>query len=76
MSKHEVSNQRGVNIICIRHRLEGEMDSSQHKSSHHSRAFRRGLDVVTRAEISPYRRTNDAACIFSYEYLSETVKSN
>ena len=28
------------------------------------------------AEMSPFRRINDAVCIFSYEYLSETVKSN
>ena len=31
--------------------------SSQHKSPHQARAFRRGLDVVTCAEISPSRRT-------------------
>ena len=51
------------------------MGSSQHKSPHQARAFRRGLDVVTCAEISQSRRTNDAVCIFSYEYLSETAKS-
>ena len=34
------------------------------------------LDVVTSAEINPSRHTNDAICIFSYEYLSETAKSN
>ena len=56
------------NLICIRHRWEGEMGSSQHKG--------RGLDVVTSAEVSPSRRTNDAVYIFSYEYLSETAKSN
>ena len=32
--------------------------------------------MVTSAEISPFRRTNDAVCIFSYEYLSEMAKSN
>ena len=63
-------------IICIRHQWEGEIGSSQHKSPHQARAFGRGLDVVTSAEISPLRRTNDAVCIFSYEYLSETAKSN
>ena len=47
-----------------------------HKSPHQARAFRRGLDVVTSAEIRPSRRTNDAVCFFSYEYLSETAKSN
>ena len=52
------------------------MGSSQHKSPHEARAFRRGLHVVTIAEIGPSRRTNDAVCIFSYEYLSETAKSN
>ena len=57
-------------IICIRHRWEGEMGSSQHKSLHQARAFRRGLDVAMSAEISSSCRTNDAVCIFSYEYLS------
>ena len=52
----------------IRHRWEGEMGSSQHKSPpHQARAFGRRLDVVTRG-------TNDAVYIFSYEYLSETAK--
>ena len=33
--------------------------------------------VVTSAEMSPSRSTNDSvSCIFSYEYLSETAKSN
>ena len=63
-------------IICIRHRWEGEMGSSQHKSPQQARAFRRGIPVVTSAENSPSRHTNDAVCIFSYEYLSETTKSN
>ena len=62
--------------IGLRHRWEGVMGSSQHKSPHQARAFRRGTDVVTSAEISPSRRTNDAVCIFSYEYLSKTAKSN
>ena len=31
---------------------------------------------MTSAEIRPSRRTNDAVCFFSYEYLSETAKSN
>ena len=35
------------------------MSSSQHKSPHQARAFRRGLVVVTSAEISPYLRTSD-----------------
>ena len=52
------------------------MGSSQHKSPHQARAFRRGLDVVTCAEMNPSRRTKDAVCIFSYEYLSETVRSS
>ena len=34
------------------------MGSSQHKSPHQARAFRRGHDVVTSAEISPFRRTS------------------
>ena len=38
--------------ICIRHRWEGEMGLSQHKSPHQARAFRRGLYVVASAEIS------------------------
>ena len=63
-------------IIDIWHHGEGEMGSSQHKSPHQARASRRALDVVTSAEISPSRLPNDAVCIFSYEYLSETVKSN
>ena len=63
-------------IICIRHRWEGEMGSSQHKSPHQARALRRVLDVVKSAQISPSRRTNDAVCMFSYEYLSEMAKSN
>ena len=33
-------------------------------------------DVVTSAEISQSRLPNNAVCIFSYEYLFETVKSN
>ena len=32
--------------------------------------------MVTSAKISPSCRTNDAECIFSYKYLSQTVKSN
>ena len=58
------------------HCWEGEMGSSQHKSPHQVRALRQGLDVVTSAEISPYRRTNDAFSLLSYEYISETSKSN
>ena len=65
-----------VRIICIRHRWEGEMGSSQHKSPHEARAFRRGLYMVTSAEISPSAVRNAAVCIFSYEYISETAKSN
>ena len=34
------------------------MGASQHKSPHQARAFRRGLDVVTSAEISQSRRTS------------------
>ena len=49
---------------------------SQHKSPHQPQVFRRGLYVVTSAEISLSRRTKDAVCIFSYEYLSEAAKSN
>ena len=62
-------------IICRRHRCEGEMGSwSQHKSPHQT-PIRRGLEVVTSAESSPCR--HDAVCMFfSYEYLSEVVKSN
>ena len=45
----------GGKIICIRHRLEGEMSSSQRKSPHQARAFGRVLDVVTRAKIGPSR---------------------
>ena len=37
--------------------------------THQARAFRRGLDVVTSAEISPSRRTQHAVCIFSYESI-------
>ena len=37
----------GHNTICIRHRRECETGSSQHKSPHKARAFRRGLNVVT-----------------------------
>ena len=38
---------------CIRHRWYGEMGWSQHKSPHHALAFRRGLYVLTCAEMSP-----------------------
>ena len=62
--------------ICIWHRWEGEMSSSQHKSPHQARAFRRGLILVTSAEIAHLAVPNDAVCIFSYEHLFETVKSN
>ena len=55
-----------IDIICILHRLEGEMGSSQHKSPHQARAFKQGLDVVTSS-----RHTNDAVRICAYEYLSE-----
>ena len=37
----------GHNTICIRQRRECETGSSQHKSPHKARAFRRGLYVVT-----------------------------
>ena len=50
--------------ICIRHRWEGEMGSSQHKSLHQARAFRRVLDVVTSAEISPSHRTQRCSMHF------------
>ena len=50
------------------------MGSSQQKSPHESRAFRQGLNLVTRPGISPCRRTNDAVCIFWYDYL--VVKAN
>ena len=54
-------------IICIRHRWEGEMGWSQHKSPpHQARAFRRELNVVLSAQLTV---PNDAVCIFSYEYL-------
>ena len=43
--------------ICIQHRWEGKMGSSQHKSPHRAGASRRGLDVATSAEISPSRHT-------------------
>ena len=75
-SPHQARAFRRGPHICMRHRWEGEMRSSQHKSPHQARAFIRGLDVVTCAEISPSRRTNDAVCIFLYEYLSESAKSN
>ena len=32
--------------------------------------------MVTGAEISQSRRTNDAVSMFSYKYLSETAKSH
>ena len=47
----------------ILHRWYGEMSSSQHSSPHQARAFRRGLDVMTSAEMSPSRLPNDAVCI-------------
>ena len=50
--------------ICIRHRLEGEMCSSQHKSPHQARAFMRGLYVVTSAKMSPSRRTQRCSMYF------------
>ena len=50
----------------ILHHWYGEMGSSQHKSPHQALTRRLGLDVVvTRAEMSPSRRTNDAVCIKS-----------
>ena len=54
----------GCEIICIRHPWEGEMGSSQHKALHPPRAFRRGLDVVTSAEINPSRRTRRCSMYF------------
>ena len=59
--KHTRTQSR---IICIRHRWEGEMGSSQHKSPHQARAFRRGPDVVTCAEISTSRRTQRCCMYF------------
>ena len=47
-------------------------------TSHHIKPEPLGelrLDIVTSAEISPSRRTSDAVCIFSYEFLSETANS-
>ena len=71
-------------IICIRHRWEGEMGTSQ---PHQAAAFRRGLDVVASSEISLSRCTQrfniiastmiekiHIICIFSYEYRFETAK--
>ena len=45
------------------------------QAPHQAQAFRQGLDV-TSAEISQSRCTNNKLCIFSYEYISETAKSN
>ena len=55
------------------------MGSSQHKSPHHDRAFRRGLDGVTSAEISQSRRTQRCSMyflvpIFEVVKLKLTVK--
>ena len=54
-----VPSAQGENI-CIRHM----MSSSQHKSTHQARAFRRGPDVVTSAEISTSRRTQRCRMYF------------
>ena len=62
--------------ICELHRWEGEMISSQHKSPHQARDFRRGLDVVMSADISPSSHTQRCSLHFSFEYVSETAKSN
>ena len=63
--------------ICIRYRWEEEMGSSQHKSPHQARAFRRGIHVVTSAEISPYRRTQRYSMYFLVGvYLFKAAKSN
>ena len=42
----------------------GEMGSSQHKSPHEALAWRLGVDVMTSAEISPYRRTQRCSMPF------------
>ena len=57
--------------ICIRHRWECEMGSSQHKSPHQDRALGEGM--MTSAEISPSRRTND---IYLYYRENIYLKSN
>ena len=65
---NERGRQEGENI-CIRNRWEGDMSSSQHKSSpHQARAFRRELDLVTSAEISLSRRIQRCSMHFSYGY--------
>ena len=53
-----------INRIFTRHGWKGVMGSSQHKSPHQARAFRRGLDVVTSAEISRSRRTQRRSMYF------------
>ena len=66
---------REVAIICIRHHCEGEMGSSQHKSPHQARAFMARASCGDYVPILPYP-TMQYVGIFSYEYLSETVKTN
>ena len=61
-------------VICIRHRWEGEMGSSQHKSPHiEPEPLGEWLcgDEFCDQPISPYPTM---LCIFSYQYLSETEK--
>ena len=41
------------------------MGSSQHKSPYQARDFRRGIDVVTSAEMSQSRRTQRRSNVFS-----------
>ena len=59
-----VSVDADLYMHTIRHRWEGEMGSFQHKSPHHARAFRRVLDVVTGAAISPSRHTQRCSMYF------------
>ena len=52
------------------------MVSSQHKSSHQARAIRRGLDVVTSADISPSRRTQPSNMHFLVQISIENEKKS
>ena len=50
---------------CILHRWYGEVDWSQH-FHHLSPRLKARVDVMTCAEMSPSRRTNDTVCIYSF----------
>ena len=62
-----------LTLLCIRHRWESEMGWSQHKSPSPKDSCLMWWLVLRSAHLAV---PSDVGCIFSYEYLSETAKSN